>query len=169
MYFPANEQDCICCIHHYIFVCIYSDVTVYGTVTSKSENTGFILSFWSSLTHGLRQCSPNSPVNVRAYVEIKAEAPAHGWVRRGSQATMARAVETIRNILRARGICHCRHALSVKRRAELQSEEEGQSSKWGSFVSHILRISSSLSLGLSWHTRGSPGLHKWHRWVTQLN
>lgn len=99
MYFPANVHDCICCIHHYIFVCIYNDVTVYGAVKSKSENTVFILSFWSSLTHRLRQHSPNSPFNVRAYLETEAEVPAHGWALPGSQATMARADETISYIL----------------------------------------------------------------------
>lgn len=44
-----------------IYLCLYHDVAIYGTAKPKSENTDFILSFCSSLTHGLKGSAPQIP------------------------------------------------------------------------------------------------------------
>lgn len=77
---------------------MYNDVTVYGTVKSKSENTDFTLSFWSPLTHGLRAMLPEFTSACQGLSGERSRGAAHCWALPGARQPWQRADETISHV-----------------------------------------------------------------------
>jgi len=137
--FPANIQVCIWCINHYMFVRIYNDVTVHGTIKSNSKNTGFntVLELTSRLRCNAHQIPKLMPGLIWKH-EHRGACP-QGQARprtRGARQPWQKLMKPSDVSSTAhRRICHCRNALSVTSRAELQSEGKEQNNKLNSFVS----------------------------------
>lgn len=167
MYFPANVQDCICCIHHYIFVCIYTMMSLFMALQSPNQKTQILYCPSGAPSHpGWRQPSPNSPVTVRANLEPGAEVPAHGWALRGA-ATMARVMKPSGTSSALRRICHCRNAVSVKEELSCSLKSEGKAANEAAlYPKPLVSPPGSLLIYL-----GTPGallaytgeLHSWNK------